>query len=248
MKCIISCFLFTIIITVQNSEGDVAVVDQPPPAAPSAPAPPELEDPSNAESLDTQALPERNEPPALSTKVGVENIQIDPPKVDSSSSVQPMDKLILPVDAPDWVRAPQVGEGELRFAIPTATADDLEKCYEEFDSQLLPEVQRALDMHVLRSTSASQLKPLTKKYIEDNWLVQNCEYDQVIELPSGTYHQLWKQIYISKDQIEIVRSWEERAILGERILKVGAWAEFRSEECFSCLDWLGFWLDGNRVN
>ncbi|XZE43643.1 hypothetical protein SH467x_003209 [Pirellulaceae bacterium SH467] len=208
MKCIISCFLFTIVITVQNPESELAVVNQQPPNAPTAPAPPLLEDPSSS--------------PVLKSTDEKEAVQVDAPKLDSPTSKQPLDKLILPVDAPDWVRAPQITEGELRFAIPTATAEDLEQCYEEFESQLLSEVQRALDAHVLRYTSASQLDPLTKKYIEDHWLVQNCEYDQVIELPSGTYHQLWKQIYISKDQIAVIRSWEERALLSERIVKVGA--------------------------
>jgi hypothetical protein len=241
MKCVISCVIFTIVITIQTPEeltpeGKTVVEGRKAPAAPVAPsppvlappvlAPPVLEDPSTAE-------PTKTESASTSTVTVTDSSKEEPNKKVASSpskastaseepSVQLLDKPILPADAPDWVRAPQVSKGELRFAIPTATAEDLEQCYEEFDSQLLPEVQKMLETHVLRETSASQLAPLTKKYIEDHWLVQDCEYDQVVELPSGTYHQLWKQVYISKEQLDVVRGWEEKSILRERISKVGA--------------------------
>ncbi|XZE36476.1 hypothetical protein SH501x_002048 [Pirellulaceae bacterium SH501] len=227
MKCIISCVIFTVVISIQSPEGQstaeiqFATEGQKAPAAPVAPTPPMLEDPSETASsgMDKKT--------GIATSPKDSNLRVEATVVVDStasmkSSVQQLDKPLLPADAPDWVRAPQENKGELRFAIPTATAEDLSRCYEEFDSQLLPEVQKMLDAHVLRQTSASQLAPLTKKYIEDHWLVQDCEYDQVVELPSGTYHQLWKQVYISKEQLEIVRKWEEKSILGERIVKVGA--------------------------
>jgi hypothetical protein len=225
MKCIISCFIFTIVITIQSPEGQTNLEGQIPPGAPT-PSPPVLEDPTSAEPDNTQPAKPLNviasESPKKESKQKVSGSSAEAMTASAKPLVQQLDKPILPADAPDWVRAPQVGKGELRFAIPTATAEDLEQCYEEFDSQLLPEIQKMLDTHVLRQASASQLTSLTKKYIEDHWLVQDCEYDQVVELPSGTYHQLWKQVYISKEQLEIVRRWEEKAILGERIGKVGA--------------------------
>lgn len=124
-------------------------------------------------------------------------------------------------DAPDWVRREAELDGEHVFTIWTTESPELQRCREEFDAILLPQVQKHLDEKVLRHVQAKNLPELTKEYVEKYWLVDGKEFDDVSERPTGEHHRLWKQIHITQSQLEKVRDWENRIVVSQRTKHVG---------------------------
>jgi hypothetical protein len=141
--------------------------------------------------------------------------------VSDLESQDPSSIKILNENTPDWVKEGLVLGEDHRLAVSSSLFPDREQCVGDLKSRLMNEVRSYLDKHVLELTSASQLPELTEEYVEANWLVADREFDNVQDRPSGTYHQLWKELRISSEQLEVVRGWEKSRVRETRTKQVG---------------------------
>lgn len=141
--------------------------------------------------------------------------------VSDSAALDPSSIKILNENTPDWVKEGLVLGEDHRLAVSSSLFPDREQCVGDLKSRLMNEVRSYLDKHVLELTNASQLPELTEEYVESNWLVANREFDNVQDRPSGTYHQLWKELRISSEQLEVVRGWERTRVRETRTKQVG---------------------------
>lgn len=130
---------------------------------------------------------------------------------------------LLNESAPAWIRDGLSKEGdELRFPIATSLHSDVEECRNELDNVLLSEVRDYLEKNVLLDgVSATNLAGLTTEYIKKKLLVPEREYVNIVDRPSGSYHQLWRQIFISKSELAVIRGWEKNREVLERTKQVG---------------------------
>lgn len=128
---------------------------------------------------------------------------------------------ILNENTPDWVKEGLVMGDDHKLAISSSLFPDREQCKEDLKVRLMIEVRSYLDKHVLRLARSSQLPELTQEYVEANWVVANREFDNVQDRPSGTYHQLWMELQISAEQLEVVRGWEKSRVREKRVKQVG---------------------------
>jgi len=162
----------------------------------------------------------------IDASVSLESISETPTKSTDTavSDVAPLDPSsmkILNENTPDWVKEGLVLGEDHRLAVSSSLFPDREQCVGDLKSRLMSEVRSYLDKHVLELTNASQLPELTEQYVESNWLVANREFDNVQDRPSGTYHQLWKELRISSEQLEVVRGWERSRLREIRTKQVG---------------------------
>ncbi len=141
--------------------------------------------------------------------------------VTDLESLDPSSIKILNENTPDWVKEGLVLGEDHRLAVSSSLFPDREQCIGDLKSRLMNEVRSYLDKHVLELTSASQLPELTEEYVESNWLVADREFDNIQDRPSGTYHQLWKELRISSEQLEVVRGWEKSRVREKRTKQVG---------------------------
>ena len=141
--------------------------------------------------------------------------------VSDSAALDPASTKILNENTPDWVKEGLVLGEDHRLAVSSSLFPDREQCVGDLKSRLMNEVRSYLDKHVLELTNASQLPELTEEYVESNWLVANREFDNVQDRPSGTYHQLWKELRISSEQLEVVRGWERSRVREIRTKQAG---------------------------
>ena len=141
--------------------------------------------------------------------------------VSDLESLDPTSIKILNENTPDWVKEGLVLGEDHRLAVGSSLFPDREQCVGDLKSRLMNEVRSYLDKHVLKLTSASQLPELTEEYVESNWLVADREFDNVQDRPSGTYHQLWKELRISSEQLEVVRRWEKSRVREIRTKQAG---------------------------
>jgi len=130
---------------------------------------------------------------------------------------------LLNENAPAWIRDGLSKEGdELRFPIATSLHSDVEECRNELDSVLITEVRDYLEKNVLlEGVSAGDMAGLTTEYIKKKLLVPEREYVNIVDRPSGSYHQLWRQIFISKSELAVIRGWEKNREVLERTKQVG---------------------------
>ena len=130
---------------------------------------------------------------------------------------------LLNENAPVWIRDGLSKEGdELRFPIATSLHSDVEECRNELDSLLISEVRDYLEQNVLLDgVSATDLTGLTTEYIKKKLLVPEREYVNIVDRPSGSYYQLWRQIFISKSELAVIRGWERNREVLERTKQVG---------------------------
>ncbi len=130
---------------------------------------------------------------------------------------------LLNENAPAWIRDGLSKEGdELRFPIATSLYLDVEECRNELDSVLISEVRDYLEQNVLLDgVSATDLTGLTTEYIKKKLLVPEREYVNIVDRPSGSYYQLWRQIFISKSELAVIRGWERNREVLERTKQVG---------------------------
>jgi hypothetical protein len=162
----------------------------------------------------------------IDASMSLESISETPTKSTDSavSDLAPLDPSsmkILNENTPDWVKEGLVLGEDHRLAVSSSLFPDREQCVGDLKSRLMSEVRSYLDKHVLELTNASQLPELTEQYVESNWLVANREFDNVQDRPSGTYHQLWKELRISSEQLEVVRGWERSRLRETRTKQVG---------------------------
>lgn len=141
--------------------------------------------------------------------------------VSDLESLDPSTIKILNENTPEWVKEGLVLGEDHRLAVSSSLFPDREQCVGDLKSRLMNEVRSYLDKHVLQLTSASQLPELTEEYVEANWLVADRDFDNVQDRPSGTYHQLWKELKISSEQLEVVRGWEKSRVREARTKQVG---------------------------
>ena len=195
-----------------------------PPALSSVDADPEV--PVKAEidaSLSTTAFEELEKSNASDSK------STEKKSADSKSPTLAADALaessnpLLNENAPAWIRDGLSKEGdELRFPIATSLHSDVEECRNELDNVLLSEVRDYLEKNVLLDdVTASDLAGLTTEYIKKKLLVPEREYVNIVDRPSGSYHQLWRQIFISKSELAVIRGWEKNREVLERTKQVG---------------------------
>ena len=128
---------------------------------------------------------------------------------------------ILNENTPEWVKNGLVLGEDHRLAISSSLFPDREQCAEDLKSRLMNEVRSYLDKHVLELTNSAQLPELTQEYVESHWVVANRVFDNVQDRASGTYHQLWMELRISSEQLEVVRGWEKSQIRETRTKQVG---------------------------
>lgn len=162
-------------------------------------------------SMSLESISESPTKPADATDAAVSDLESQDP-----SSIK-----ILNENTPDWVKEGLVLGEDHRLAVSSSLFPDREQCVGDLKSRLMNEVRSYLDKHVLELTSASQLPELTEEYVEANWLVADREFDNVQDRPSGTYHQLWKELRISSEQLEVVRGWEKSRVRETRTKQVG---------------------------
>ncbi|MFY7874068.1 MAG: hypothetical protein ACOVQM_01390 [Pirellula sp.] len=162
-------------------------------------------------SMSLESISESPTKPADATDAAVSDLESQDP-----SSIK-----ILNENTPDWVKEGLVLGEDHRLAVSSSLFPDREQCIGDLKSRLMNEVRSYLDKHVLELTSASQLPELTEEYVEANWLVADREFDNVQDRPSGTYHQLWKELRISSDQLEVVRGWEKSRVREKRTKQIG---------------------------
>ena len=162
-------------------------------------------------SMSLESISESPTKPADATDAAVSDLESQDP-----SSIK-----ILNENTPDWVKEGLVLGEDHRLAVSSSLFPDREQCIGDLKSRLMNEVRSYLDKHVLELTSASQLPELTEEYVEANWLVADREFDNVQDRPTGTYHQLWKELRISSDQLEVVRGWEKSRVREKRTKQIG---------------------------
>jgi len=195
-----------------------------PPALSSVDADQEL--PVKAEidpSLPTAAFEELEKSDASSSKSAEKKTTEIKPADSKLPTLAETSNPLLNENAPVWIRDGLSKEGdELRFPIATSLHSDVEECRNELDSLLISEVRDYLEQNVLLDgVSATDLTGLTTEYIKKKLLVPEREYVNIVDRPSGSYYQLWRQIFISKSELAVIRGWERNREVLERTKQVG---------------------------
>jgi hypothetical protein len=147
--------------------------------------------------------------------------ELDSPMI--MKSVEP-GSVFLSERAPSWVRDRIVSDEVVRLPIESSLFFTPEECRDDLDERLVEIVHAAIREHVLTSPEVVKLSNLTKEYIQNHLIRPGVEFDNVMERPSGVYHQLWKLIQIGPEQIAEIKSWERREISHRRIQDLGAGA------------------------
>ncbi len=170
------------------------------------------------DSLPADAFEEPQKPVAP----GAKSAESKSPTLVSEALAESSNPL-LNESAPAWIRDGLSKEGdELRFPIATSLHSNVEECRNELDNVLLSEVRDYLEKNVLLDgVSATDLAGLTTEYIKKKLLVPEREYVNIVDRPSGSYHQLWRQIFISKSELAVIRGWEKNREVLERTKQVG---------------------------
>jgi len=144
-------------------------------------------------------------------------------KTHASEAISESSSPLLNESTPAWIRDGLSKEGnEHRFPIATSLHSDVEECRKELDSAMMSEVKDYLEKNVLLTgISADELAGLTPDYIKKKLLVPEREFENVVDRPSGSYHQLWRQIFISKSELAVIRGWEKNREVLKRTTEVG---------------------------
>ncbi|MFN7736857.1 MAG: hypothetical protein ACK5O8_12120 [Pirellula sp.] len=138
-------------------------------------------------------------------------------KIDDESFNKPL----LGDNAPSWVRERIVSTTRLRAPIASSLFESLEECRKDIDQRLLEEVRIILVQNGFGEMSTSWPEgALTESYIREHFLADS-EFDNVQELPSGTYHQLWVLLDIDETQLSYLKHWERQFVGEERAMLVG---------------------------
>jgi hypothetical protein len=140
-----------------------------------------------------------------------------------TKSVEP-GSVFLSERAPSWIRDRIVSDEVVRLPIESSLFLTPEECRDDLDERLVEIVHAAIREHVLTSPELVKLSNLTKEYIQNHLIRPGVEFDNVMERPSGVYHQLWKLIQIGPEQLAEIKSWERREISHGRIQELGAGA------------------------
>lgn len=162
----------------------------------------------------------------IDASMSLESISETPTKptdtaVSDLAPLDPSSTKILNENTPDWVKEGLVLGEDHRLAVSSSLFPDREQCVGDLKLRMMNEVRSYLDKHVLELTNAYQLPELTEEYVESHWLVANREFDNVQDRPSGTYHQLWQELRISSEQLEVVRGWEKSRVREIRTKQAG---------------------------
>jgi hypothetical protein len=123
--------------------------------------------------------------------------------------------------APKWVREAVISDELVRLPIASSLCSTLSECREDLKDRLVLLVHQALQEKVLRSSEKIELKPLTKQYIEDHLIRPDQEFDNEMERPSGTYHQLYQLVQIGPEELREIKSWERNEVTRERTRNIG---------------------------
>jgi hypothetical protein len=175
------------------------------------------------DSLPTVAFEDLGKPDASSSKSADSKTSNGKSPTLATDALAESSTPLLNENAPAWIRDGLSKEGdELRFPIATSLHSDVEECRNELDSVLISEVRDYLEKNVLiEGVSAGDMAGLTTEYIKKKLLVPEREYVNIVDRPSGSYHQLWRQIFISKSELAVIRGWEKNREVLERTKQVG---------------------------
>jgi len=115
---------------------------------------------------------------------------------------------LLPSDKPDWVAAADRLDGNIhRLSVATEPMDSRDACRAQIDSTILAAARRYVNEHVLEVPDADKLNGLTAKWVRENWLVPDREWEAVLNRSSGTYYQLWVELEVFPKDRELVKKW-----------------------------------------
>ncbi len=128
---------------------------------------------------------------------------------ENSGSNERRSQPLLPEDHPEWVAQVDRLDGDVhRIAVATELQNSIAECRAKLDDALLDGTRRYIDEHLTGNQKvASKLPNLNVAWIRASLLKSDVEYDAEIVRPSDTYHQLWVQLEIGRQERETIQKW-----------------------------------------
>jgi len=130
---------------------------------------------------------------------------------------------LLSEDRPEWIAAADDISGPIHYvSVGSDIEDSLEKCRASLDARLLVAAYRYVDEHLAsHRRTAHRIPFLTVDWIRRQLLDQQLEYAAAMELPSGTYHQLWYRLSIDDTDRQQLAFWVRQLETRQRVGLIG---------------------------
>lgn len=146
-------------------------------------------------------------------------IQLDEVSTNQNGTSQPL----LPDDCPAWVGQVDQVDGEThRIVIASELMSSIEECRSKLDEALVTGVQHYVNENLSNDENvASKLIDLDANWIRSHLMGDNVEYEATLKRPTDTYHQLWVQLEISRQERETISRWIQQLETSKRASAVG---------------------------
>ena len=160
------------------------------------------------------------EPKSQPTNINAEFSTTSDLRLDENSAGNGLrSQPLLPNDHPEWVAQVDRVDGEVhRISVATELSNSVKECRAKLDDALLEGTRRYIDEHLADNQKvASKLASLNTAWIRAKLLKSDLEYDAEIVRPSDTYHQLWVQLEIGRQDRETIQKWIQQLETTRRV-------------------------------